>query len=163
MTCNRLLVLLVVVDLVVPEESLSCGSGKGSGYMCRFKAYLVTVSPEEVLGADVLVGVLRPLRAGMLVLLVGNVLPVGVPPHLGVDAGNDDAGDSNAVDRVSNCCLGNEAVLELSRLRDAATIEPNVVSIPGAIQCFLPTKSRNDLVPPLPLSSSRFPSSLSEK
>ena len=65
------------------------------------QAYLVTVSPEEVLGADVLVGVLGPLGAGVLVLLVGNVLPVSIPPDLGVDAGDDDAGDGDAGDVVS--------------------------------------------------------------
>ena len=113
MTCNGLLVLLMVVDLVVPEKGLSRGSGKDSGCMCRFEAYLVTVSPEEVLGADVLVGVLRPLRAGVLVLLVGDVLPVGVPPHLGVDTGNDDAGDSDAVERVSNYCWGTKQLWSL--------------------------------------------------
>jgi hypothetical protein len=59
--------------------------------------YLVTVSPEVVLGTDVLVRVLGPLRAGVLVLLVGYVLPVSVPPDLGVDTGNDDAGDGNAI------------------------------------------------------------------
>ena len=60
------------------------------------KADLVTITPPEVLGADVLVRVFGPLRAGVLVLLVRNVLPVGVPPQLGVDSGNDDAGDSDA-------------------------------------------------------------------
>jgi hypothetical protein len=69
--------------------------------MCISRAYLVTVSPEEVLSADVLVGVLRPLGAGVLVLLMSNMLPVGIPPHLGVDAGNDDAGDGNAIDTIS--------------------------------------------------------------
>lgn len=60
-------------------------------------SYLVTISPEVVLGAEVLVWVLRPVCAGVLVLLVGNVLPMGVPPDLSVDAGNDDAGDRDAV------------------------------------------------------------------
>jgi len=60
-------------------------------------SYLVTVSPEVVLGTDVLVCVLGPLRAGVLVLLVGYVLPVSIPPNLGVDTGDDDAGDGNAI------------------------------------------------------------------
>jgi hypothetical protein len=64
-------------------------------------SYLVTVSPEVVLGADVLVRVLGPLRAGILVLLVSDVLPVGIPPNLGVDAGDDDAGDGDADMNVS--------------------------------------------------------------
>lgn len=69
----HLLVLLVVVDLVVPEKSL------------------VTISEEEVLGADVLVGVLGPLGSGVHFLLVGDVLPMGVPSDLCVDRGDDDA------------------------------------------------------------------------
>lgn len=64
-------------------------------------AYLVTVAPEEVLGADVLVGVLGLLLTGVDVLLVLDVLPVGIPPQLGVDAGEDDAGDGDAVDASS--------------------------------------------------------------
>ena len=64
-------------------------------------AYLVTVTPEVVLGADVLVGVLGPLGARVLVLLMGNVLPVGIPSNLCVDAGNDDAGDGDAAHSVS--------------------------------------------------------------
>jgi len=31
------------------------------------------------------------------VLLVGYVLPVSIPPDLGVDTGDDDAGDGNAI------------------------------------------------------------------
>lgn len=77
--------------------------------------YLVTVSPEVVLGANVLVGVLGPLRAGVLVLLVGYVLPVGIPPHLCVDAGDDDAGDGDAVEMVSDHFEG-ETALYLFRL-----------------------------------------------
>lgn len=63
--------------------------------------YLVAVSPEVVLGAEVLIGVLGPLRARVLVLLVGNVLPVGIPPDLCVDAGNDDARDGDAAHSIS--------------------------------------------------------------
>lgn len=60
--------------------------------------YLVTITPEEVLGTDVLVGVLGLLLTRVEVLLVLDVLPVGIPPQLGVDASNDDAGDSDAAD-----------------------------------------------------------------
>ena len=55
--------------------------------------YLVTIAPEEVLGADVLVGVLG------LVLwrgLVGLVFPVGVPSHVAVEAEYDETGDGDA-------------------------------------------------------------------
>jgi hypothetical protein len=59
-----------------------------SGLTC-----LVTVTPEEVLGADVLVGVLgAPLLEGGL---VGKVLPVGIPPNLSIDARNNQAWDSD--------------------------------------------------------------------
>ena len=64
-------------------------------------AYLVTVAPEVVLGANVLVGVLRLLLTGMEVLLVLDVLPMGIPPQFGVDASNDDAGNSDAADTWS--------------------------------------------------------------
>jgi hypothetical protein len=100
--CDHLLVLLVVVDLVVPEEGLLCVSTCMVVPGSREVSYLVTVSPEVVLGADVLVRVLGPLRAGVLVLLVSDVLPVGIPPNLGVDAGDDDAGDGDARKGVSN-------------------------------------------------------------
>ena len=61
-------------------------------------AYLVTVAPEEILGANVLVGVLGLLLAGVEVLFVLDVLPMGIPPQFGVDAGKDDAGNSDAAD-----------------------------------------------------------------
>ena len=81
-------------------------------------AYLVTVTPEVVLGADVLVRVLGPLRAGVLVLLVSDMLPVGIPPDLCVDGGNDDAGDSDADKNISRVPLisssGSNAVLRPS-------------------------------------------------
>ena len=109
--------------------------------MCRFKAYLVTVSPEEVLGADVLVGVLRPLRAGVLVLLVGDVLPVGIPPHLGVDAGNDDAGDSNTVDRVSNCCWETKQLW--SFLGSSMLPQLNLVPLQFLIQSNIPCSQKS--------------------
>lgn len=57
-------------------------------------AHLVTVTPEEVLGADVLVGVLGSLRLGGK---VGLVLPVLEPQTVGVDTTEDDRGDDNAV------------------------------------------------------------------
>jgi hypothetical protein len=60
-------------------------------------SYLVSVTPEEVLSADVLVRVLGLLLTGVDVLLVGNVLPVSIPPQLGVDGGKDDARDGDAV------------------------------------------------------------------
>ena len=71
-----------------------------STYICHpvpRTCYLVTVSPEVVLGTDVLVRVLGSVCARVLVLLVGYVLPVSIPPDLGVDTGDDDAGDGNAI------------------------------------------------------------------
>lgn len=64
------LVLVVVVDLVVPEEGL------------------VAIAPGEVLGADVLVGILDTL------LKRGQVAPVGpvlIPEVVGVEASEEDA------------------------------------------------------------------------
>ena len=61
--------------------------------MCRCGAYLVTVSPEEVLGADVLVGVLDALlQRGH----VRPVLPVLVPQVVRIDTGTNQARDSRA-------------------------------------------------------------------
>jgi len=58
-----------------------------------YKTDLVTVSPEVVLGPDVLEGVLGlVLKSGA----VGNVLPVLGPEPVGVDTGEDDGGDHNA-------------------------------------------------------------------
>jgi hypothetical protein len=54
--------------------------------------YLVAITPEEVLGADVLVRVLRLVRGGF----VGLVLPMGVPSKLGVNASDDEAGNGDA-------------------------------------------------------------------
>lgn len=56
--------------------------------------YLVTVTPEVVLGADVLVGVFGLLGLGRH---VGLVLPVLEPQAVGVDTTEDDRGDDNAV------------------------------------------------------------------
>lgn len=100
--CYGLLVLLVVVDLVIPEEGLF---GVRHGNFMHVKrqerrmiAYLITVSPEEVLGANVLVRVLGLFRTGNV---VGNVLPMGIPPDLCVDASDDDGGDSDTVVIIS--------------------------------------------------------------
>lgn len=49
---------------------------------------LVAIAPKEVLGADVLVGVLGLLLHGRL---VGFVLPVSVPPHLTIDSSHEQA------------------------------------------------------------------------
>ena len=94
----------MIVDLVIPEGGL------------------VTVSPPEVLGANVLVGVLGPLRAGVLVLLVGYVLPVGIPSHLCVNAGDDDAGDGD-VERK----LAPELARLASVLLDVSTLTVELV------------------------------------
>jgi hypothetical protein len=56
--------------------------------------YLVSVSPEEVLGADVHERVFGALlERGH----VGDVLPVVVPQTPGVDAGNAEGGNDDAV------------------------------------------------------------------
>lgn len=55
---------------------------------------LVSVSPEEVLGADILVWV---LRAFLQWLSVCPVLPMLVPEVVGVDTGNDQARDHSTV------------------------------------------------------------------
>lgn len=70
------LVLVVVVDAVVPEQGL------------------VTVAPGEVLGADVLVGVLDALlqRRHMR-----PVLPMLVPQVVGVGGCEQNAGEDTAV------------------------------------------------------------------
>lgn len=58
------------------------------------RTYLVSVSPKEVLGADVLEGVLDALlERGH----VRDVLPVLGPQTPGVDAGDAEGGDHNAV------------------------------------------------------------------
>ena len=67
----------MVVDLVVPESSL------------------VTIAPREVLGADVLVGVLDALLKRRKVV---PVLPVFIPEVVRVDTGKDQ-GRNNSVDR----------------------------------------------------------------
>jgi hypothetical protein len=93
----------VVVDLGVPEEGLRRVSAivRGealSGSVWIKSTHLVTVSPEVVLGPDVLEGVLRlVLKSGA----VSDVLPVLGPEPVGVDAGEDDGGDHDAVVDVS--------------------------------------------------------------
>jgi hypothetical protein len=59
----------------------------------RGSTYLVTISPEVVFGTEVLVRVLGLVLTGSV---VSNVLPMGVPPQLAVDGGDDHAGDSDA-------------------------------------------------------------------
>ena len=61
-------------------------------------AHLVTVTPEVVLGADVLVGVFGLLGLGRH---VGLVLPMLEPQAVGVDTTEDDRGDDDAVLRES--------------------------------------------------------------
>lgn len=71
------------------------------------QTHLVTISPEEVLGADVLVWVLWALLKRWL---VGLVLPVLGPQTPGVDAGNADGWDDDAAEDVrcnSNLFSGN--------------------------------------------------------
>jgi hypothetical protein len=73
---------------------IKCQLANGSGTLLARLTHLVTVSPEVVLGPDVLEGVLGlVLERGA----VRDVLPVLGPEPVGVDAGEDDAGDHNAV------------------------------------------------------------------
>lgn len=76
--------------------SFVCDKDRGNGV-----AHLVTVAPEEVLCPDVLVRVLWLL---LLWRLVGLVLPVLVPEAVGVDTGNGEAGDDDAVRGQSVRC-----------------------------------------------------------
>jgi hypothetical protein len=94
---NLLVSLLVVVDLVVPEDGLEGVVVSYDPCYCvcdAASAYLVTVTPEVVLGADVLEGVLGLLGLGGH---VGLVLPVLEPQAVGVDTTEDDRGDDDAV------------------------------------------------------------------
>lgn len=96
---SALLVLLVVVDLVVPEEGLrvdvsGCRQNPRMQHKRLAGTHLVTISPEVVLGPDVLEGVLGlVLERGA----VSDVLPVLGPKPVGVDTGKDDGGDHDAV------------------------------------------------------------------
>ena len=77
----------------------------------RIKAYLVTVTPLVVLGANVLVGVLSAiLQSGH----VAPVLPMLVPQVVGVGSGGNEAGGDAAISllAVLDCkvrmqCLSN--------------------------------------------------------
>ncbi len=73
------------------------------------KAYLVTVTPLIVLGADVLVGVLGALlQSGHVV----PVLPVLVPQVICVGTGGDEAGGNTATNLLAVLDLrGSDAVL----------------------------------------------------
>jgi hypothetical protein len=98
---SLLVSLLVVVDLVVPEDGLKEVVISYNPCCCACdaaSAYLVTVTPEVVLGADVLEGVLGLLGLGGH---VGLVLPVLEPQAVGVDTAEDDRGDNDAVLRDS--------------------------------------------------------------
>lgn len=65
--------------------------------------YLVTVTPGEVLGADILVGVFGTLlKRGHVV----PVLPVLVPQVVGVDATTDEAGNNSTFE----ICQPNKAM-----------------------------------------------------
>jgi hypothetical protein len=77
---------------------IGCQLADGSVALLRGITHLVTVSPEVVLGPDVLEGVLGlVLERGA----VRDVLPVLGPEPVGVDTGEDDAGDHDAVGQVS--------------------------------------------------------------
>jgi hypothetical protein len=94
----------VVVDLGVPEEGLHRVSALANGRENRIasvtieRTHLVAVSPEVVLGPDVLEGVLGLVLEGGA---VRDVLPVLGPEPVGVDAGEDDGGDHDAAVGVS--------------------------------------------------------------
>jgi hypothetical protein len=77
---------------------IRCQLANGSVALLVLITHLVTVSPEVVLGPDVLEGVLGlVLERGA----VRDMLPVLGPEPVGVDAGEDDAGDHDAVQEVS--------------------------------------------------------------
>lgn len=64
-----------------------------AGQGANLQEGLVSVSPEEVLGAEVLV---RVLSALLKWLHVGPVLPVLVPENVGVGGSNDQSWDNSA-------------------------------------------------------------------
>lgn len=64
-------------------------------------AYLITVSPPEVLGPDVLIRVLGPLGTRVDMLLVSLVLPMSIPPQLRIDSGEDEAGYGDTIPVIS--------------------------------------------------------------
>lgn len=55
--------------------------------------HLITITPEVVLGSDVLVWVLRSLLQGRL---MSPMLPMLIPQDIGIDGGNNQAGPSDA-------------------------------------------------------------------
>ena len=107
---STLLVLLVVVDVGVPEKGLHRASESAWRFSSHARAvfriisslvelriaYLVTVAPEVVLGPDVLEGVLDSLLQGSA---VRPVLPVLGPEAVGVDTRQNDGGDHDATFR----------------------------------------------------------------
>jgi len=66
-------------------------------YLQVRKTHLVTITPPEVLGADVLIAVLRLLRARDV---MSDVLPVSVPAKLSIHASDDKGGDGNTIDEL---------------------------------------------------------------
>jgi len=72
------------------EVSYGSASLKGQG-----QTHLVSVAPEEVLGADVLVRILSSLLQRRQ---VRPVLPMLVPQDIGVQASNDQAREGHAVE-----------------------------------------------------------------
>jgi hypothetical protein len=60
---------------------------------------------------------------------VGNVLPVGVPPQLGIDAGDDQAGNGDAGTELASLLLYHVydgAAIDPMRVRDAERVYSNV-------------------------------------
>lgn len=108
---------------------------KGTQYMSRARltnsSYLVTVTPEEVLGTDVLVGILGLLLARSV---VGHMLPVSVPSQLGVHACDDKAGDSDAI--ASSVFNVSKIALVSLHMCHAATPLPVGYKIPCGIQWY---------------------------
>lgn len=93
------LVLLVVVDLIVPAVALVISPDFSFTRSLRdLQSGLVAVTPEEVLGADVLVRVLGALLERRE---VRPVLPMLIPKVVGVDRGQSESGDDGAVGSVS--------------------------------------------------------------
>ena len=91
---NRIIPAIIQVSKYSsPKRSMWQSSLEGS---CSgiLQESLVSVSPEEVLGADILVWV---LRAFLQWLSVSPVFPMLVPEVVGVDTGNDQAWDHSTV------------------------------------------------------------------
>jgi hypothetical protein len=79
-------------------------------------SHLVTVSPEVVLGPDVLEGVLGLVLKGGAVC---DVLPVLGPEPVRVDAGEDDGGDHNAIS-LSVVVVSKESMVGRTRSKACA-------------------------------------------